>query len=109
VKPIIANCEIIGIDIEGDISEGYDGGIDFDEWTAAERYEVAQFMIKQWRKFGDEEAMARAFYGALSSQLKEKIRPWYPEVDQWEEADAIELCLAFNRAVNEIRRAEHAY
>jgi hypothetical protein len=46
----------------------------------------------------NEKAFAEAMYASLSKNLKEKIRPWYPEIDSLSEADAIELCLAFGRA-----------
>jgi hypothetical protein len=56
-----ANRGIVGIDPDGAISEGYDGGIeltrDWDEtfapWTAAERAELADEMIRRWERFKD--------------------------------------------------------
>jgi hypothetical protein len=55
-----ANCGIIGIDPDGDISEGYDGGIDVradpEKWTGSdlsqeERIELADYMIRRWEAF----------------------------------------------------------
>ena len=55
-----ANCGIIGIDAEGEISEGYDGGIydtpDWEGkggWTPEEKLELAVHMIKRWSKYGN--------------------------------------------------------
>jgi len=33
------------------VSEGYDGGFDTDNWTQAERDELADAMILRWQKF----------------------------------------------------------
>jgi hypothetical protein len=54
-----ANNGIIGISPDGEVSEGYDGGIDvvrewddeFTPWTPAERGELADEMIRRWQRF----------------------------------------------------------
>ena len=56
-----ANNGIIGIDDDGNISEGYDGGIHTEgyewpdepepPWTPAERAELADEMIRRWEAF----------------------------------------------------------
>jgi hypothetical protein len=54
-----ANGGIIGINEHGDISEGYDGGVelkrDWDEefhaWTDDERAELADEMVRRWTRF----------------------------------------------------------
>ena len=50
-KRIYAHLGIIGIDSELIISEGYDGGIDDDEFTASERAELADYAIELWRQY----------------------------------------------------------
>jgi hypothetical protein len=51
-RKFYANRLIVGIDAEGNTFEGYDGGVSSDEWTEAERRELAELMIERWRKFG---------------------------------------------------------
>lgn len=53
-----ANLGIIGINPTLEVSEGYDGGFSVDgdwegedKWTAAERAELADFMIDLWQRF----------------------------------------------------------
>lgn len=55
-----ANRGIVGISPELEISEGYDGGIDWPRYgeepgehglTAADMAELADYMIEQWAKF----------------------------------------------------------
>lgn len=54
-----ANNGIIGIDANGSVSEGYDGGVeterDWDEefapWSGDERRELADEMIRRWERF----------------------------------------------------------
>lgn len=54
-KEAYTNCGIIGIDEELEVSEGYDGA--FEDWnsnepfTAAERAELADYMIALWSRF----------------------------------------------------------
>lgn len=43
---------VVGISPDGQISEGYDGGIDAEELTAQDRRELAERMISLWRTFG---------------------------------------------------------
>jgi len=50
-RRINANNEIIGINPNGDIYEGYDRGIDSQEMTPEEREELANYMISLWNKF----------------------------------------------------------
>lgn len=58
-REFYANCGLIGIgDQESgyqsnvfEISEGYDGHVDTDTWTMAEKVELADYMIAQWAKF----------------------------------------------------------
>jgi hypothetical protein len=47
-----ANIGIIGISPEGKVYEGYDGGVETENFTAAQRQELALFMIDQWKRFG---------------------------------------------------------
>lgn len=54
-----AHGGIIGINEHGDVSEGFDGGVEvkrdwddeFHPWTPAEREEVAEEMIRRWTRF----------------------------------------------------------
>lgn len=58
-REIDANCDFVGIDSEGNLSEGYDGTLnpwpsDWEtraNWTQAERDELADLMIARWQKF----------------------------------------------------------
>lgn len=50
-KTIYANQGIVGIDSEGYITEGYDGGIDDDKFTPDEKMEFADYMIGLWRSY----------------------------------------------------------
>ncbi len=57
-----ANCGIIGIDSEGNISGGYDDGFATDvetecTLTEQERQELAAYMIEKWAKFGAKEVI----------------------------------------------------
>lgn len=51
-----ANNGIIGIGPEADgVSEGYDGGMGRrDDFTDAERTELADYMIGQWQRFKEQ-------------------------------------------------------
>ena len=54
-KTFYANNGILGIaQSRGKvvISEGYDGGIDDDEFTPSERKEIAEHAIFLWKKYG---------------------------------------------------------
>lgn len=51
-RKFYANQNIVGIDDKGDVFEGYDGGLEYERFTAEERRELAQLMIERWRKFG---------------------------------------------------------
>lgn len=46
-----ANHGIVGIDADGAISEGYDGGISEDELTHEQKVELADLMISRWTIF----------------------------------------------------------
>jgi hypothetical protein len=49
-----ANCGIVGLSPEGEVSEGYDGGFwynDSDSLTPTERIELGEYMISRWREF----------------------------------------------------------
>jgi hypothetical protein len=58
-RAFYAHNGIIGIDPDGEVFEGYDGGIDivrewdyeFQPWTPAERAELADEMIRRWQRF----------------------------------------------------------
>ena len=50
-RKFYANNLIVGIDDQGRISEGYDGGVSDDEFTAAERIELADLMIERWTEY----------------------------------------------------------
>lgn len=50
-RKIEANLRIIGIDDKGVVSEGYDGGVNDGEFTAAERIELADLMIARWADY----------------------------------------------------------
>lgn len=55
-RTFYANNGLIGIsplgaDAAVRVSEGYDGGVHVDEWTAAERRELADYMIALWSAF----------------------------------------------------------
>jgi hypothetical protein len=52
----------------------------------------------------DEKEIQKVFYAAISVGLKDRIRPAFPEIDQWPEEEAIELCLAYNRALKVLLR-----
>jgi len=51
-KIIDANCGIIGIAPNLQISEGYDGRI-YDFFTAKEKKEIAEYMIGLWKNYGE--------------------------------------------------------
>ena len=53
-KTFYSNNGIIGIDNHLDVHEGYDGGIDTDEFTQEEKNEIADYMIDLWNKFREE-------------------------------------------------------
>ena len=46
-----AHAGIIGINPDGEISYGYDGGFLYEKWTDEERQELADYMIQLWTKF----------------------------------------------------------
>jgi hypothetical protein len=56
-----ANNGIVGIDAQGNVSEGYDGSVDVEgldwadppvpPWTPEERAELADMMIRRWELF----------------------------------------------------------
>ena len=64
-KTFYANGGIIGIDEDLNVTEGYDGGIEFQPlsqwedgdpenlkpWTSAEKIELADMMIDRWTRF----------------------------------------------------------
>ena len=48
-----ANCGIIGLSPNLEISDGYDGGFDGTRnLTKEERVELANYMIEKWKEFG---------------------------------------------------------
>lgn len=58
-RSFYANCGIVGISPNGDVTQGYDGSFGSDGWgdnaalTAEERRELATIMIGHWIKWGD--------------------------------------------------------
>jgi hypothetical protein len=54
-RTFYANNGLIGLTSVDDpacrVSEGYDGGVDVELWTAAERAELADYMIALWTAF----------------------------------------------------------
>jgi hypothetical protein len=50
-RRVYANNGIVGLAPDLMVSEGYDGGIDDDRWTAAERAELADMMIDLWTQY----------------------------------------------------------
>ena len=50
-KTFSANCKIIGICEELEISEGYDGGLNSQKFTKEEKREIALYMIDLWIKW----------------------------------------------------------
>lgn len=46
-----ANRGCISLNEEGELCEGYDGGIDEDKLNDAEKREIALYMIEQWSRF----------------------------------------------------------
>jgi len=55
-RKVYANSGIIGIGFGGGITEGYDGGLNDRDWTPAERVELAEYMIEQWKRYATEDA-----------------------------------------------------
>ena len=57
-KEVYANNGIIGLCEPGkwgwDVTEGYDGGIDMDDFTKEEKIELADYMLSLWQRFKDE-------------------------------------------------------
>jgi len=62
-RTFYANCGIIGLSPEGDITEGYDGFVDRHPqafpaadpaFTPEEKAEIADFMIQQWEAYRNE-------------------------------------------------------
>lgn len=53
-RQFYANNNIVGLAPGSDRpSEGYDGGVDSEEWTAEERRELAEFMAGLWKAWGE--------------------------------------------------------
>ena len=50
-----AHARIVGINPDGIISYGYDGGFSVKTWTKEERKELAEYMITLWKNFGEKE------------------------------------------------------
>lgn len=52
-RVVSANCGIVGIDQEGQISEGYDGALvsGFEPLTRDERRDLAEYMIGLWKAY----------------------------------------------------------
>jgi hypothetical protein len=56
----------------GEIAYGYDGSFSEDNWTSAERKELAEYMIDLWEKFGGLTAN-QDFSSDASKQLAEQM------------------------------------
>lgn len=55
-RDVYANRGIIGINPDLETSEGYDGGLPWDEpLTKAERIELADYMIALWTRYREAE------------------------------------------------------
>lgn len=53
-KEFYANCGILGLAPDGDVTEGYDGTVaGRSEFTPDERREIADVMIKAWKEWGN--------------------------------------------------------
>lgn len=58
-----ANCGIVGIGSELQVSQGYDGGFNYEGWDFTDghpikpehRRELAEYMIGLWTRFRDEQ------------------------------------------------------
>jgi hypothetical protein len=54
-REVYAICNVVGINERLELSYGYDGFIDefgnIDDWTSAERTELADHMIGLWKQF----------------------------------------------------------
>lgn len=50
---LYVHAGIVGLNRDGDVSHGYDGKIRCDDWSHAERKELADYMISRWREFAD--------------------------------------------------------
>jgi hypothetical protein len=50
-KRVYCHANIVGIDDAGETFEGYDGGIESDKLTMAERIELADEMIARWQLY----------------------------------------------------------
>jgi hypothetical protein len=51
-RTFYANQNIVGIDPDLDLSEGFDSGMEISsDWTAEERAELADYMIDLWSRF----------------------------------------------------------
>lgn len=52
-KSIYAHAGIIGMSTEGETYYGYDGGLDDGQLTAAERRELAMYMVRRWLDYAE--------------------------------------------------------
>lgn len=52
-RKFYANNGIIGLDPDGGIYGGYDGGFGDGNFTADEKRELAEMMIMRWRRWGE--------------------------------------------------------
>lgn len=50
-REFYANHKIIGINEDNSIYEGYDGGINDDQFTFEEKAELADMMIARWNRY----------------------------------------------------------
>lgn len=64
-RELYANCGIVGIDAEGEVSEGHDGGVpgangdaleDSDNWSPQECRELADLMMERWQRYRSKHA-----------------------------------------------------
>lgn len=62
-REFYANCGIVGISAEGEVTEGYDGGVPgadgdsldgYDNWSPVECRELADLMITRWQAYRSE-------------------------------------------------------
>lgn len=60
-RKVYANHGIIGLGLDDDVSEGYDGSFGPSYlFTAAERREIAAYMIERWRRWSAGDATGGA-------------------------------------------------
>ncbi len=50
-KLVLVNCSILGINPNLELYEGYDGGICEEQYTLAEKMEIAEYALALWQKY----------------------------------------------------------